>query len=325
MRDTLSSPCTSCPLPPMDKVPDKETLPLHTAFGLQLRSKVGRRTRRYEHSGMYGKKRQRGGQYLRPGLYNRLFGCTMRQLRLDLATSCCRRRCGDWLTGEMALECRKRHYNNCRNLKTYLGNMFLVMSPRDCNLQLLHCGKRVCKQKFLTIWGLSPSVYNVARDMWKNGITHRAHGLLGYLRPNTAQEWVHSALMIILQAEAEVIADSKWHLHDTMRPAELHLAVVMEWKDPKFTKTPIFKGIPTRNMVNAVLRKFFPFVKWFRDGEFGQCGICKEHSDKFKAGFASEEARRAYEMDKQIHSKIHRINRYFLMLMLCDVRATHHV
>ena len=220
------------------------------------------------------------------------------------------------MTGEMVVECRRKHYEHCRRMKSFLGNMFLVFAERGDKLRLQYCGKQLCKRKFMMLWGLGQRVYDDARTMWKNGVTHKSHGLLGYLRPNSVRAWVHSALMVILQAEAEVIADGKWHLHDTMKARELHYAVMEEWKDPTFTKEPSFGGAPTEECVKFVLRKYFPFVKWFRDGEYGQCHVCKEHSDLFKAGFPSEEARAAYEVDKRIHSKIHRVNRYVVSVSL---------
>ena len=66
-----------------------EKSPLHVCFGIQLKLKVDKATRRYEHSGVYGKKRNTGQTYLRPGLYDRLFGMTMLELRSSLAVACC--------------------------------------------------------------------------------------------------------------------------------------------------------------------------------------------------------------------------------------------
>ena len=117
-------------------------------------------------------------------------------------------------------------------------------------------------------------------------------------------------MTVVLQAEAQVIADNMWHLHDTVTLKELHMVACMEYINPTFAKVPKFKSAPTKPSVGRVLKRFFPFVKQFRDGEYGQCGICKEHSDTAKIGFVSEEAKAAYETDRRIHSKIHRINRY---------------
>jgi hypothetical protein len=246
------------------------------------------------------------------GRFKRLFNVTLGQLEAELAISCpCGFNCHLQFSALDAVECRKRNYSKSESgLTGLLSELFWNCGEDKGQIQYSFKGKRICKDRFMILWGVGDFKMRKARKMYSNGTSVSVHGLSGRLRENTKDDWVHDFLMLYFQEECEVISDGKWHLHDTTGVDVILQAVLAEWTDPKIFKgKPANAAPPNIEQVKRIMKKDFPFVQWFRKGEFGQCSICTSLSDRKKKGFLSEDERRDWEFEHQLHAKIHRLCR----------------
>lgn len=251
----------------------------------------------------------------RPEDYSRLFACSYASIEQLLSAQChCGIECSA-LTVEDVVSCRCRNYSESdQGVTDLLAFLFWNFEDKAGKLHYAHKGKRVCKKKFQMLWGVGDSRMRSAHDMWKRGSFKSMHGLVGTLKDNTKIDWVYNYLLLYLQEESEVIADGKWHLHDTTTMETIHEAVLKEWRDPVIFHEKPSSSEPTLQMVTTVMRQSFPFVKWFRKGEFGQCSICVDLADRRKKGFADDADRKMWEFEHNLHAKIHRINRRMCQL-----------